>query len=222
MCSSAAPYPKSPFPALALCLPKCPEHSLPRGEGQAPLPLCALLERIRLIIPSTSRWARTPPVQLSEKPWTRGGAGEGCTSEGTELNQPTPSFFISGSIARAALAGLAGYQIPIAGLCNTSICWQEAGASQLSAGRREGSLTFPARVGCWLCRGYGNAAAAINPRKHPTSSGEASQQKLLQVPEHSREWKGTAAPLHCDPAGQSTDIWGWLSCSAGAPGVGHR
>lgn len=71
--------PNHPSPAL----PKCPEPSLPRGEGQALLPPCALLERIHLLVPSTSRWARTPSVQLvREKPWTRREAGESCTSEG--------------------------------------------------------------------------------------------------------------------------------------------
>lgn len=95
-----------------------------------------------------------------------------------DLNQPTSSLFISGSIVSAAIAGRAGYQIPIVVLCNTSICWQGSGASQLSAGHREVVLTFPVRVGCWLCRGYGNTLPLRSiPWKHPTSSGEASRRK---------------------------------------------
>lgn len=139
-----------------------------------------------------------------------------------ELNQPTLSLFMSGSIARVALAGLAGYQIPIAVLCNTSICWQGAGASQLSAGLREVVLTFPVRVGCWLCRGYGNTAAAINPLETSNQQrGSLATKGSFRCPNHRREWEGTASPAPCDPAGQSTHVWGWLSCSAGAPGMGH-
>lgn len=114
-------------------------------------------------------------------PWARGGAGEGFTSEGAGAQSACTIPFISGSVARAALAGRAGYQIPIAELCNTSICWQGAGASQLSAGRREGVLTFPVRVGCWLCRGRGNAATAINPLER-SNQQRGSDKRQLQVP----------------------------------------
>lgn len=139
-----------------------------------------------------------------------------------DLNQPTSSFFISGSIVSAALAGRAGYQIPIVVLCNTSICWQGSGASQLSAGHREVVLTFPVRVGCWLCRGYGNTAAVINPLETSNQQwGSVATKGCFRCPNHSWEWKGTAFSAHCDPAGQSTNIGGWLSCSAGAPGMGH-
>lgn len=117
-----------------------------------------------------------------------------------ELNQPTPSLFISGSTARAALAGLAGYRIPIAVLCNTSLCWQGAGASIPAVCRAQGgSSDIPGACGLlalpWL---WQHCRCHKSPGNIQPAAGKARNKRLLQVPKAQPGVEGhsSSSPKH--------------------------